>query len=80
MIRAALSVLLVVILIAPSLGCQKKGPAEKAGEKLDEKVEQVTGETSDTFEEAGEKLDETVEEVKKEAEKAKKEMEKASDH
>lgn len=34
------------------IGCEQEGPAEKAGEKIDEAVEK----TGDTLEEAGEEI------------------------
>ena len=58
----AITVLLSVIL----LGCEKEGPMERAGESVDEAVE----ETKDAFtrdgpmERAGERVDETVEDMK----------------
>lgn len=49
-----LSILSVSLLIAAGLSaCEQKGPAEKAGEKIDQTVEKT-----------GKKIDETVEETK----------------
>lgn len=46
------------------------GPAENAGEDMDEAVENVTGEDQDTFENAGEEMDEAVDEAEEAAEDA----------
>ncbi|WP_306016615.1 hypothetical protein [Oceanicaulis sp. MMSF_3324] len=46
------------------------GPAENAGEDMDEAVEEVTGENQDTFENAGEEMDEAVDEAEEAAEDA----------
>lgn len=43
------------------VGCSEKGPAEQAGENLDQAVEQA----KDAVEEAGEKIDQAVEDMKK---------------
>ncbi len=42
-------------------GCQKEGPAEKAGEKVDDAVE----EGADDLEEAADKMEDTVDEAVK---------------
>ena len=39
------------------------GPAENAGEDMDEAVENVTGENQDTFEEAGENMDDAADDT-----------------
>ena len=36
-----LAITLVLALTAPLAGCRKKGPAEKAGEEVDEAVEDI---------------------------------------
>lgn len=48
------------LLSAALLAACNDGPAENAGEDIDEAVEDVTGENSDTFEEAGENVDEAT--------------------
>ncbi len=55
------------------VGCQEEGPAEKAGKKIDEAVENVEEKINPqgTAEEAGEKIDEAVEKTKEEAGKIK---------
>ena len=64
---------MVTMLMVGIIGCEKEGPAERAGEKLDqaaetvkEKAEDVASEIQDEgpAEQLGEKVDETVEEAK----------------
>lgn len=50
---------LIALTAAGVVACSD-GPAEDAGEEVDEAVEDVTGEASDTFEEAGEEIDEAT--------------------
>ena len=52
--------LAATILAAAVLTACNDGPAENAGEDIDDAVEDVTGEDSDTFEEAGEDADEAA--------------------
>ena len=66
-----LSVLSVSLLIAAGLlACEQKGPAEKAGEKIDQAVEKAQEKIEDAtkpegpMEKAGKKIDETVESAK----------------
>ena len=60
-----LSILALTLLIAVGLAACEKGPAEKAGEKIDnaaenlgDKVEDATDGASDKLEEAGDKIEE----------------------
>ena len=50
------------LLAAATLTACNDGPAENAGEDIDDAVEDVTGEDSDTFEEAGEEADDAADE------------------
>jgi uncharacterized protein YjbJ (UPF0337 family) len=66
-----LSVLSISLLIAAGLlACEQKGPAEKAGEKIDQTVEQAKEKIEDAtkpegpMEKAGKKIDEVVEDTK----------------
>jgi hypothetical protein len=72
-IVSVLSLMIAFFLIFSISGCEKEGPAEKMGEKIDQSVEDV----KDAAEEAGDKLtdqgpaeelgetiDDSVEEVK----------------
>jgi predicted small lipoprotein YifL len=47
-------------------GCEQKGPAEKAGEKVDKAVDQA----GKTMEKAGEKVEETAKEAEKKIKEA----------
>lgn len=66
-----LSLLSAGLLIAAGLvACEQKGPAEKAGEKIDQTVENAKEKVEDAtkpegpMEKAGKKIDETVENAK----------------
>jgi hyperosmotically inducible protein len=59
---------LALILIAAvfAYGCEKKGPAEKAGEKIDHaysEAKEKAEEAGETIEEAGKKIEEALEEA-----------------
>ena len=61
----------VFFLMTGLLGCQNDGPAEQAGEKVDqavesteEAVEEAGDEVEDTMEEAGEEIEDEVESEK----------------
>jgi len=64
MLTRSLGVLLVVGLIGAGAlaGCDK-GPAQKAGEKIDKAVDKLTG--KGTAEKAGERIDDAVDALKK---------------
>jgi len=70
MLQKMKSVLLIALLIFPLAGglvaCEKEGPAERAGEKIDEAVD----EAGDKMEQAGEKVDDAVEEAGDKVEQA----------
>jgi hypothetical protein len=66
-----LSLLSAGLLIAAGLfACEQKGPAEKAGEKIDQAVEKAQEKIEDAtkpegpMEQAGKKVDEVVEDTK----------------
>lgn len=61
-----LSLLLIVLLVGAFAACEKEGPAEKAGAKIDEAVE----EAGDKMEEAGDAIEDKTEEMQEKAEKA----------
>jgi hypothetical protein len=66
-----LKLIVIVLILFVSfvfIGCEKEGPAEKAGKKIDEAVEEVADEVDNDgpAEEVGEAIDETVEEAKEE--------------
>jgi hypothetical protein len=61
-----LGVLLMVLLIAAFAACEQEGPAEQAGEKIDQAVD----EAGDKMEKAGETIQEKTEEMKDKAQEA----------
>jgi hyperosmotically inducible protein len=54
-----------------ALGCEQKGPAEKAGEKVDEAAEQAGEKMEDAGEKAGELMQEGGEKLEETGEKMK---------
>lgn len=46
-----------------ALGCEQKGPAERAGEKIDEAAEQAGEKAEELKEKSGEKLEEAGEKM-----------------
>ncbi len=67
-LKKAAVVLILSLFVAAFVGCKEKGPAEKAGEKIDETMKKAGSE----LDKAGEKIGETVEEA---GDKAKEAME-----
>ncbi|MDY0211881.1 MAG: hypothetical protein RBR06_02615 [Desulfuromonadaceae bacterium] len=66
-----ISILFLALALAMTLAaCEKDGPMEETGEKIDRSVEKTKDKIQDTFdprgpaEKAGEKIDETVEDVR----------------
>ena len=55
--KLALSVLLLTTFIALT-ACQEKGPAEKAGESIDNAVENMGDKIEDATDDAGDKVEE----------------------
>lgn len=56
----AMALSLLVLAIAGPLGCQEKGPAERAGEAVDEAVD----DTKEAVEDAGEAIEDTAEDLR----------------
>lgn len=57
---------LILIAVVFATGCEEKGPAEKAGEKIDHAYSEAlekAEEAGEKIEEAGEKIEEALEEV-----------------
>jgi hypothetical protein len=54
----------VIALALGSTGCPEKGPAEKAGEAVDETVDKLTHPNEGPMEKAGRKMDEAAEKAK----------------
>jgi len=72
-INATVFIAVALFLMVGMIGCDTQGPAEKAGQKIDQSVEEVKDaaeEAGDKLtgqgpaEELGEKIDDSVEEVK----------------
>jgi len=61
--RIALA-LAISMLALGSTGCPEKGPAEKAGEKIDETVDKLTHPNEGPMEKAGRKMDEEYQKAK----------------
>lgn len=65
MIKEIVLLLCCTILLISFAGCEKKGPAEKAGEKVDNMTEKVGDKVQDSMDAAGEKMEETGEKLQK---------------
>jgi uncharacterized protein YjbJ (UPF0337 family) len=66
MMKKAPALALILFAAVFAYGCEKKGPAEKAGEKIDDTMT----EAMDKAEEAGEKIEEAAEEAREKIEEA----------
>jgi len=66
MMRKAPALALILFAAVFAYGCEKKGPAEKAGEKIDDTM----SEAMDKADEAGEKIEEAAEETREKIEEA----------
>lgn len=53
-----LAILLALGATMPLVGCEKDGPAESAGEKMDEAYENSKDSVEDAMDEAGDKMEE----------------------
>jgi len=64
--KGFVAIAVVVSVATGSLGCHReKGPMEKAGEKVDEVVDDIAHPNEGPIEEAGRKIDEKVQDAKK---------------
>jgi len=63
-ITKVLSVLVILMLVFTVVACEQEGPAEQAGEEIDEAVE----EAGDQMEEAGDAIEDKADEMEEEAE------------
>lgn len=72
MLRKVAGLLLASALVVGAGGCRDEGPAEEAGRKLDEAVEDLQHGGEGALERAGRKMDEAAENVKESAEELKK--------
>jgi hypothetical protein len=66
MLKKLCAATLIVLLGFALIACEQEGPAEEAGEKVDEAVE----EASEKVEEAGEAVEEKAEETKESVKEA----------
>ena len=66
MVRVLGSAVLVIVGALAGVGCERQGPVEKAGEKVDQAVEAAKDKLNPEgpVEKAGKKVDEAVEEAK----------------
>jgi hyperosmotically inducible protein len=62
-------ILVVAALLALS-GCEQEGPAEQAGENIDEAVEEVQEEAQDAGEQAMDKVEEATDKLEEKADSA----------
>jgi t-SNARE complex subunit (syntaxin) len=67
--------ILALILSTALAACEKEGPAEKAGKKIDETVEQIGEKSSDM----ADKMDEAVDAAQAQIEEAAEDVEEATD-
>lgn len=56
MFKKVLSIMIVSLSLLTFVACESEGPAERAGEKVDEAIE----DTGDALEEAGEEVEEAT--------------------
>ena len=56
--------MLLVAVVTLAVGCSEKGPAEKAGAKIDAAVENAKEKAGEAMEEAGEKVEEAGDEIR----------------
>lgn len=59
---------LIAIGILSLAACEKQGPMEEAGEKLDDAVENIRGDSRDAMDTAADKIENSVEDVADEIE------------
>jgi hyperosmotically inducible protein len=66
MVARILALTLILVVAVFAYGCEKKGPAEKAGERIDHAYSEAmekAEEAGEKIEEAGEKIEEALEEA-----------------
>ena len=67
-LKKLLTILILILSIAVFTACESKGPAEKAGEKVDEAVQKTTDKAKEVTETVKDKAEEVGKEVKKSTE------------
>ena len=55
---------MTILALAVTVACEKQGPAERAGEQIDEAVEEGRNNVENAVEEAGEKLESVGDEIR----------------
>jgi hyperosmotically inducible protein len=66
MANRAPTLITILLLVAASGGCEREGPAEQAGEKIDQAAEATRQQIEQTTEDAGQKLEEAGDSVREE--------------
>jgi len=64
-LKKLLIIILLILPICAFTACESKGPAEKAGEKIDQTMEKASDNTKDAAEAVKDKAEEVGQEVKK---------------
>jgi len=67
-LKRLLTIMVLILSISVFTACESKGPAEKAGEKVDEAVQKTTDKAKEVTETVKDKAEEVGEEVKKSTE------------
>ena len=68
-LKKIILVLFSCMIIVSFAACKKQGPAERAGEKIDEAVEKAGEKIKESTEKAGNKIEEAGEKVKESTKK-----------
>ena len=64
-LKKLLTIFLLILSIFAFTACESKGPAEKAGEKIDQTMEKASDNAKDAVEAVKDKAEEVGQEVKK---------------
>ena len=67
-LKKLLTIMILILSIVAFTACESKGPAETAGEKIDEAVQKTTDKAKEVTEAVKDKAEEVGEEVKKSTE------------
>ena len=65
MIKKVVLLFCSALLLVSFIGCKQKGPAEKAGEKIDKVTGKVGDKVQDAMDATGKKIEETGEKLQK---------------
>lgn len=77
-LRGSIVVLVALFALGGVFGCEKEGPAERAGEKIDLTMEKVQEQTEETMEQAQEQTEEATEATGVTLEEGEKEVKEAT--